>query len=221
MAPLDPRTKLAFGLLGIFTILITQRPLSLLLEACILLCTLSVNRSAKPLAHALKLTIPMVVLVFAIGLISFDIHVALLLSMRLFNLLTASFVFFRSMRSEEMGDGLRKLGLPYAFTFILTTAMRYVPLMGQKIRLIMDAQRSRGMDMRPRIGNVKNFLALLVPLLVQSFVLAEHLALAMESRGFQMKNRTFRRKYRMLFREYVLLIVSLALFVAFVWWERG
>ena len=75
--------------------------------------------------------------------------------------------------------------------------------------------------MRPRIRNVKNFLALLMPLLVQSFILAENLALAMESRGFQMKKRTFRRTYKILFREYVLMGLSLALFVAFLWWERA
>ena len=132
MGPLDPRTKLAIGLLTILAILVTQRPLSLLTEACLLLCALAVFKSARPLMQAMRLTIPMVVLVFVIGLLSFDLYVALLLSLRLFNLLTASSVFFRSISPEEMGDGLRKLGLPYAFAFILTTAMRYVPSSARK-----------------------------------------------------------------------------------------
>ena len=212
---------MALGLLSILAVLITQRPLSLFLEAGILLGALLANGSKESVRQAIKLTLPMAALVFLIGLISFGAYAALLVSVRLFNILSASFVFFRAMGPEEMGDGLRKLGLPYAFTFILTTAMRYVPLIGQKIRLIHDAQRSRGMDMRPRIRNAKNFLALLIPLLVQSFILAEELALAMEARGFQMKNRTFRREYKMMPREYILLVVSASLFIGFAFWERG
>ena len=68
--------------------------------------------------------------------------------------------------------------------------------MGTRIRRIMDAQRSRGIDLRPRLRNIPNFVALLMPLLVQSFVLAEQLAMAMESRGFSRKGRTLRRNYR-------------------------
>jgi energy-coupling factor transport system permease protein len=132
-----------------------------------------------------------------------------------------SFVFFRIMTPEELGDGMRKLAVPYEFSFILTTSMRYVPFIGRRINHIMDAQRSRGIDLRPRIRNVVHFTALLMPLLVQSFLLSEELAMAMESRGFRLKGRSFRRDYRIPLREYALMILSLALLVAFVWWERS
>ena len=161
-----------------------------------------------------------VVLVFVITLISFDFESALLLSLRLLNLLTVSFIFFRTMTPEEVGEGLRKLGIPYSFSFILTTSMRYVPLIARRIRLIMEAQTSRGIDLRPRLRNGANFMALLMPLLVQSFLLAEELAMAMESRGFGLKGRSFRKGYRIGTGEYVLMLFSLAFLVAFLWWER-
>ena len=163
----------------------------------------------------------MVALVFVIALFSFDIRAALVLSVRLINLLVVSFIFFRVVSPEEMGGALQKIGVPYEFAFILTTAMRYVPLIGQKVRNIIDAQRSRGIDLRPRLRNVTNFMALLMPLLVQSFVLSDELAMAMESRGFGRKGRSSRKHYRLTFWEYVLILASLTFLLLFAWWERG
>ena len=54
----------------------------------------------------------------------------------------------------------RPLGIPFEMVFILTTAKRYVPLIGTKIRNIIDAQQYRGIDLRPRLKNAVNFMAL-------------------------------------------------------------
>jgi energy-coupling factor transporter transmembrane protein EcfT len=62
---------------------------------------------------------------------------------------------------------------------------------------------------------------LLMPLLVQSFVLSDELALAMESRGFGRKDRSSRRQYNLTFWECVLMVATLVLLVIFAWWERG
>jgi energy-coupling factor transport system permease protein len=163
----------------------------------------------------------MVFLIFIISLFTFGLQTALLLSLRLFNLMTVSFLFFQRISPEEVGDGLRKIGLPYEFSFILTTSMRYVPLIGKKARLIFDAQRSRGIDLRPKIKNIKNVISFLTPLLVQSFLLSEELALAMESRGFALKGRSFHKEYRISFREYGIMILSLISLVFFGLWEMG
>jgi len=217
----DPRTKLALGFMAIFAILITKSPVMLIAESCVLFAALLLFGMAKAWSRSLPLVVPMVGLVFVLALLSFDYRVGLLLSLRLLNLLTASFVFFRTVGPEEIGDALRKMGIPYEFSFILTTSMRYVPLIGRRIRLIMDAQRSRGIDLRPRLKNVTNFLALLVPLLIQSFTFSDELAMAMESRGFALKGRALRKDYRMDLWEYGAMIFSLALLAALVWWERG
>jgi energy-coupling factor transport system permease protein len=218
---LDPRTKLFLGAAAIALVLFTHRPAVHGAEVGLLLLGLSGTGMIRPWVRNLRLMAPMVVLVFAVSLISFDLETALVLSLRLFNLLTVSFVFFRAMTPEEVGDGLRKLGMPYGFCFILSTSMRYVPLIGRRIRLIMEAQASRGIDLRPRIRNAANFMALLMPLLVQSFLLAEELAMAMEARGFGLKGRSFRTIYRIRPGEYVLMLISFAFLVLFCWWERG
>lgn len=218
---LDPRTKILLGATAIAAVLFTRTPESHVFESLALLLVMYVRGVLRPWGRGMKLMAPMIVLVFAIGLISFDLETASLLSIRLFNLLTVSFVFFRTMPPEEIGDGVRKLGLPYEFSFILTTSMRYVPLIGRRIRLIVEAQMSRGIDLRPGIRNLRNFTALLMPLLIQSFLLSEELAMAMEARGFGLKGRTYRRTYRITSKDVVLVLLSLILLVAFLWWERG
>jgi energy-coupling factor transport system permease protein len=217
----DPRTRLALGATGIAVILITQHPLPLIVEWCLLCGGLLALRMVKTWARNLKLILPLVALVFVIASISLTLDAALVLSLRLLNLLTVSFVFFQGIRAEDLGDSLRKMGIPYEFSFILTTSLRYVPLVGRRIRSIMDAQRSRGIDLRPRLRNVPHYMALLMPLLVQAFILAEQLAMAMESRGFARSERSFRREYRISHGEYVLMTMALILLAVFVVWERG
>ena len=221
MTRLDPRTKLALGLMGIAAVFIAQKPQTLFAQAIILLTALPLFRMGKAWIHSLRYFWPMVGLVFVISLFSFDLWVAAVLSIRLLNLLNVAFIFFRTASPEEMGAGLKQLGLPYGFAFILTTAMRYVPLIGQKIRHIIDAQSSRGIDLRPRMKNVGNILALLMPLLTQSFLLADDLALAMESRGFGRQGRSSRKQYRLTAWEYGLMFTSLTLLTFFAWWELG
>jgi energy-coupling factor transport system permease protein len=207
--------------MAIAAVLVARKPETLVVESIILLAALPLLRMGKEWAYSFRYFWPMLGLVFVIAFFSFNLQVALLLALRLFNLLTVSFVFFRTVSPEEIGATLNKIGVPYAFAFILTTAMRYVPLIRLKIRHIIDAQSSRGIDLRPRLRNVGNFMALLMPLLAQSFLLSDELALAMESRGFGRKGRSSRRQYDLTFWDYSLMAVALLVLVLFAFWERS
>ena len=221
MGRLDPRTRLALGLMAIAAVFVAREPKTLVVESIILLAALPLLGMGKDWAHSFRYFWPMLGLVFVIAFFSFNLQVALLLVIRLFNLLSVSFVFFRTVSPEEIGATLNKIGVPYAFAFILTTAMRYVPLIRLKIRHIIDAQSSRGIDLRPRLRNVGNFMALLMPLLAQSFLLSDELALAMESRGFGRKGRSTRRQYDLTFWDYFLLVGALLVLILFAFWERS
>ena len=218
---LDPRTRLALGGMWIAAILMTGQTIPLAAGLVLQCAGLFWFKRVRPWVRSLKILLPLVVLVFTISIISFDAGAALMLSLRLLNLLTLSFLLFHGMDPEDLGRSLRQMGVPYDFCFILTTSLRYVPFMGTRIRRIVDAQRSRGIDLRPRIRNVPHFVALLMPLLVQSFVLAEQLAMAMESRGFARRKRTHRREYRISLGEYGLMGVVLGLLVVYGIWGKG
>jgi energy-coupling factor transport system permease protein len=207
--------------MAIAAVFVAREPKTLVVESIILLAALPLLGMRKDWAHSFRYFWPMLGLVFVIAFFSFNLQVALLLVIRLFNLLSVSFVFFRTVSPEEIGATLNKIGVPYAFAFILTTAMRYVPLIRLKIRHIIDAQSSRGIDLRPRLRNVGNFMALLMPLLAQSFLLSDELALAMESRGFGRKGRSSRRQYDLTFWDYFLLVGALLVLILFAFWERS
>jgi energy-coupling factor transport system permease protein len=221
MKQLDPRTKLAVGIMAIAAVLIARDPVTLIVAAGIVLIGVPVIGLGKDFVRSASLIWPLLAMVFAMGWIFFDWRVASLLVIRLLALLTVAFIFFRSISPEETAAALQKCGLPFELAFIFTTAMRYVPLIGLKIRNIIDAQRARGIDLRLRIKNIGHFTALLMPLLVQSMLLSDQLALAMESRGFGRRGRSSRRIYRLTVKEYGIMILALTLLIGFAWWERG
>jgi energy-coupling factor transport system permease protein len=220
MSKFDPRTKLALGIMAIAAVLIVRDPVTLIAEFVIVFMAVPLLGLGRKLLRSLRMLSSMLVLVFIIGFMFFDLATAVLLSIRLFTLLSVSFIFFSSIDPQEMGDALHKMGMPYEISFILTTSMRYIPMIGRKVRQISDAQQARGIDLRPRFKNISNFMALMIPLLVQSFILADELALAMESRGFGCKQRSTRRTYHLTFKEYGVIAISFVLLIALIWWER-
>jgi energy-coupling factor transport system permease protein len=217
----DPRTKLALGIMAIAAALAAHKPVTLIVEFGIVLIAVPLLGLGRSMLRSVQLVWSMFVLIFIIGIIFFDLPTALLLCVRLFTLLMVSFIFFFSIDPQEMGDALHKLGMPYEISFILTTSMRYVPMVGRKVRQISDAQQARGIDLRPRIKNVSNLMALMMPLLVQLFILADELALAMESRGFGCKQRSTRKSYHLALKEYGVIAISLGVLISLIWWERG
>lgn len=221
LAKLDPRTRLILGLAGLGAVLAANRIETVGIQSSLVLVLLLLTGLSVKWGRSMRLLWPTLAIVFVVVYFSFDIREALFSTGKLFNLLSISFLFFSKITPEEMADALRKMHVPYAFSFILTTAMRYVPLMRQKTRNIMDAQLSRGIDLHFRPKNIKNILALVVPLTAQSFMLSEQLAMAMEMRGFGRGRRTCRRVLQLTFLDYVVIISALITLVAFTWWERG
>lgn len=221
MKPLDPRTRLLIGMAIIIAVFVTRNPLSLFCQLGIVLTSVFLLRMSASFFKSLKLIGPMVGLVFLISWIFFDQYTALLLCLRLFNLLSLSFLVFQYIRPEDLALALRKMKIPFGFVFMLTTAFRFVPLMQNKIRSIREAQMSRGIDLRFKLKNAKNFMALLGPLMVQSFVLADELAVAMEVRGFGKKNRSFRKDFRLGFFDYAIMAATSGGLILFMRWETG
>jgi energy-coupling factor transport system permease protein len=217
MKPIDPRTKLAIGVTVIGIVFLSENPSILLAESAVLLSAFPVLERGKRLIRSLRMTLPMAAIVAIAGIAAFDAATTAVLTLRLFNLLTASILVFGSLDPGEMGDALRLLRLPYPLVFMFTASLRYVPLMGERARRIMDAQRSRGIDLRFRVGNAGSYMALLIPLMVQSFLLADELAVAMESRGFARKERTFRKIYRFGIRDIFLTLAAFLGLLFFAW----
>jgi energy-coupling factor transport system permease protein len=96
-------------------------------------------------------------------------------------------------RMSDISNALvRTLNMPYKYTFVLTTAMRFIPLFADEMSEIMEAQIARGVefDTKNFIKKIGLILPLCVPLLISSVRKIEGGAISAELRGFNLRTRT-------------------------------
>ena len=216
---LDPRTRLGLVLLyATWIILIRQLAW---LAAGLGLVLLAVLVAGQGLAYLrwLLLAGTMAVAWFVISLLAFDLPTAAWTSLRLLALTSVFFLFFRTTPPEDLGNALVKSGLPYEVAFVMSVSLQFVPVLGRKAQHVIDAQRSRGIPLEPGLRALRHYPALMAPLLVQSFQLADELAEAMEARGFGRPGRTFAREYRMRAWDWLALLGGVALLAVFIWFR--
>ncbi len=205
---MDPRVKIL--ILVLFDALIVAKEV-LLLHVFLfsLLIFLAFSLQRRKFAGFLKGFLPMVLTVFVIGYLFISPADAILLSLRFSELIVASYIFFALTDAEEISKALLSMKVPYNFVFIFTSAIRYVELVKVKFREIREAQMGRGLEVK-----LRNFQAILVPLIVGIFVLADELAEALESRGFTCKDRSFFEPPGWKFRDTVYTLLVIGVFLA-------
>ena len=106
------------------------------------------------------------------------------------------------------------LHVPYRYAFTFTTALRFVPVFGQEMNAIMEAQTARGVeyDTKNPVKKLKLMLPLCVPLLISSVGKTDATALAAEQRGFYLRTRASSyKRYPIKGLDIAVLIVSIAL----------
>ena len=111
-----------------------------------------------------------------------------------FVVLVESFsVFFLTTSPDHLGLALEQSHVPYEFSFAFTTAIRFVPVLAEEAQTIMDAQKACGLELEK--GNfmkrIRNYIPILIPLIVSAIRRSLELAEAMESRAWgAVKKRT-------------------------------
>jgi len=115
-----------------------------------------------------------------------------------------------------------KLRIPYMYSFAFISAIRFTPILAEELQTIMDAQRSRGLelDRGNPIKRIRRYIPILVPLIVNVLRRSYELAEAMEVKCFgASKKRTFLRELKMKPRDYIVLAITL-LSLAFAIYAR-
>lgn len=124
------------------------------------------------------------------GLITAGIILARLIFIMLFSTLLTLTTTPLSLSDavESLLSPLRFLKVPaHEIGLMLSLSLRFVPTLMDDTTRIMNAQRARGVDFGEGniIQKVKSVIPILIPLFASSFKRADHLALAMEARGYQ------------------------------------
>lgn len=212
---MDPRVKL-FLVSAFSALAIMEKRLPVLWGFALLPLFLAIILGfARTWLNSLKLLAPMFLIASLITLLAFGPWAALEVALRLMAVSGAFTLFFRTTLPEDLASALVKMGVPYVFAFILTTAMEFIPIVRRKIGGIIDAQRSRGIPLEFGWRALRYYPALFIPIMVASFSLADELAMAMESRGFGRKGRSFYRDYRLGLKDWGILLAGIAFI--FLW----
>ncbi len=101
-------------------------------------------------------------------------------------MMVAGIIFLSATKIEEISLGLQKLKVPYRVAFALSTAIRLVPMIAGTTYIIVQAQRSRGLDLEAGgpATRIRKYVPLLIPVFVSVIRGTNVFAMALESKGF-------------------------------------
>ncbi len=138
-----------------------------------------------------------------------------------FIVLVESFsVFFLTTSPDHLGLALEQTRIPYEFVFAFTTAVRFVPVLAEEAETIMDAQKARGLELERGnfLKRTRNYIPILIPLIVSAIRRSLELAEAMESRAWgATKKRTNLYVLKMHRGDAVLIAATIVIIAAAVW----
>ena len=229
---LDPRTKM-IGVLIVFSIcLCFNDPIYM---AAISLTTALVAISAKALPNFWRLRFILILLIaFSSVMWPFFIKgptplwswgslevsresvlYGMAMGLRLVTFIGTGLIFLSTTRTEELTNGLIRMGCPYPVAFALSTALRLIPTFAGAGAAIVQAQVSRGLDLES--GNIFSRIGKFIPQAVPLFIYAiRHtnlLAMALESKGFSPESkRTMYYEPQMRGIDYAVLVSLIVIF---------
>jgi energy-coupling factor transport system permease protein len=135
-----------------------------------------------------------------------------------FVVLVESFsIFFLTTSPDHLGLALEQSHVPYEFCFAFTTAVRFVPVLAEEAQTIMDAQKARGLELEKGnfLKRVRNYIPILIPLIVSAIRRSLELAEAMESRAWgAAKKRTNLYVLKLRKGDYLFMLLTIGILVA-------
>jgi energy-coupling factor transport system permease protein len=222
---LDPRIKFAY-VISIFVVAILfSQIIPLLLLFLLQVPFVLLAKVQRQWLRSLRGAAFLAVLIFVINVattfftsgytITFpSIESAASLTLRFVVLVESFSVFFLTTSPDHLGLALEESRVPYEFAFAFTTAVRFVPVLAEEAQTIMDAQKARGLELEKGglLKRIRNYVPVLIPLIVSAIRRSLELAEAMESRAWgATKKRTNLYALKLLPGDYALLAISVGI----------
>jgi energy-coupling factor transport system permease protein len=226
---LDPRIKFVYvcaifvvailfwELLPLMVLFIMQIPFVLL--AGVKRQWLRSMRGAAFLATIIFLT-NFIVAYFGARMITESLEGAAAMTLRFIVLVESFSIFFLTTSPDHLGLALEQTHIPYELCFAFTTAVRFVPVLAEEAQTIMDAQKARGLELEHGsfLKRIRNYIPILIPLIVSAIRRSLELAEAMESRAWgATKNRTNLYALKMHRGDAVLIVITIAILVTAIY----
>lgn len=218
---LDPRAKLLFSIVYSVSALLFTELVPLLILFLTLIPLIFLGKMFKEWMRSIRGLSSLILVIIVLNTYFISLAYAISMIIRIFIMITAFSIFFLTVHPNDLALSLISMKVPYEFAFAFSLAFRFVPTIAIEAQNIMDAQQSRGYEMKQTglINQIKNLFPLLVPLIVSSIKRAFNVAEALESRAFgSIKNRTYYYtiKYSVkdwIFTIYLFLILIISIYI--------
>jgi len=198
---LNPITKLAWMIAGVATALVTYDPTVLAAISVLVLVLAASAGVASPLARAMLAFAPLAASILLVQVLApafcrpscsvaatvgpltlyaEGVAHGLVLVARLLTIELVAFLAILTTRAPDVLASLTRLGVPSSVAFAATMTLQLVPLLRRELRIVLDAQRARGL----RTAGPTALVRALVPVIVASVERAQQLSISIDARGF-------------------------------------
>lgn len=221
---LDPRIKILW-LLGLsFLVFIVNDKISILSIFGLVLITILLSKlPLKAVWNSSKVFIVLFTVSYIIlfSLLLWDFKKGavdgIFFSIKFLVLILSSIVFAMSTSPRDLMLSLVKIKVPYELAFMLTLAIRFVPVITREINHVIDAQKARAHRIKfsifKPVDSMQTFFPILIPTFHLLLIKAFDLSLSIEARAFRAKpKRTYPPRLKFKFKDYVALILLVIIF---------
>ena len=113
---------------------------------------------------------------------------------------------------REVTQGLVQLKVPYELAFMSTLGSRFLPIFSEEFVDSLNALMLRGVCIKKLSikKKIKVYTYILSPVVIQSYLRAKDMAIAIELRGFRLSgNRTSFMQLKLIKRDYIVIAISI------------
>jgi energy-coupling factor transport system permease protein len=132
-----------------------------------------------------------------------------------FLIIISSAVILTTSNYREIIQGLVKWKVPYELAFMVSVAIRFLPLLREEVNDMMTAIQLRGIDLKkiPFVKRLKIYSFLFMPMISSVLLKSQDLSVAMEMRAFRaFPQRTSYRELCFKVADYLTISISLLIF---------
>ncbi len=213
---LDPRVKLLISTLMFVTTLLVRSVYELAVVLAFMIAVGAVATVLRRVVRTMALTALFSAFIFVLNLLfTRNLETSLLYAVRFVAIVVSTSLFFITTSPDELEQVMKTFRLPRDVVFAFVTAVRFIPVMMLDTIQIMDAQKSRGLELEKGniLRRVRNMIPILIPLVVNSVVRSGELAEAMEARAYGAVARpTSLVEYKMSLADKAAAIAAVAVF---------
>ncbi|NLF67092.1 MAG: energy-coupling factor transporter transmembrane protein EcfT [Chloroflexi bacterium] len=151
---------------------------------------------------------------------SISLNFAVAKTLFILNSIIIVIIILKSTRLSDLSHSMQTVGVPYPVAMLTSTSLRCVPMVTDGLLIVYNAQRARGFEMdKGSIGaRLRQWKALLTPLMLVLLKWVDLMSIVFQSRGLDFTSRPRTRLRRVPFgpADAVITFVALGGMVAFI-----